>query len=221
MCPTGSDCAVPNLEGLMTPEDMLRAAKEGGSAERGALLDQYRNYLRLLARVHVGTKLQGKVDASDVVQDILLDAHQHFDHFNGTSERQLIQWLRTILAAHVANLMRHYFGTKGRDVRLERRLEFDLNRTSSVLEEDLAASVSTPSQGAVRREQQVLLADALEQLPADYRDVLILRHIEELSFADVAARMNRSLDSVEKLWVRGLAQLRHILDPRSDDQRSG
>ena len=199
----------------MTPEGMLRTAKEGGPAERGALLDQYRNYLRLLARVHVGPKLQGKVDASDVVQDTLLDAHEHFGRFSGTSERQLVHWLRTILAARVANLLRHYFGTKGRDIRLERRLELDLNRASSVLEADFADSVSTPSQGASRREQQVILADALEQLPADYRDVIVLRHLEDLPFSAVAARMNRSLDSVEKLWVRGLAQLRRILGPTS------
>jgi|SRR5581483_6348024 len=206
---------------MMSPERLLKSAKEGRLAERGALFDQYRNYLRFLARVHVGTRLQGKVDASDVVQDALLDAHQHFAQFAGTSERQLLHWLRSILASHVANLLRHYFGTKGRDVRLERRLELHLSRTSSTLGGDLADSVSTPSQGAVRREQEVLLADALERLPADYRDVIILRHLEELPFSAVAVRMNRSLDSVEKLWVRGLAQLRQLLGPGADDQRRG
>ena len=62
-----------------------------------------------------------------------------------------------------------------------------------------------------RREQAVLLADALNHLPADYREVLILRHLEGLTFPEVADRMGRSLDSVEKLWVRALPRLRRAL----------
>ena len=67
---------------------------------------------------------------------------------------------------------------------------------------------ASPSEQAVRREQSVFLADALERLPDDYREVLILRHLEELPFPVIADRMGRSLDSVKKLWARGLACLR-------------
>jgi RNA polymerase sigma-70 factor, ECF subfamily len=67
---------------------------------------------------------------------------------------------------------------------------------------------STPSQVAAKRESSLLLADALEALPDDYRQAIFLRHFEGLSFADVAASMARSVDSVEKLWVRALARLR-------------
>jgi RNA polymerase sigma-70 factor (ECF subfamily) len=67
----------------------------------------------------------------------------------------------------------------------------------------------------VRREQAVLLADALEGLPADYRDVVILRQLEDLSFSEVAVRMGRTEDSVKHLWVRALARMRHTIeDPR-------
>ena len=71
---------------------------------------------------------------------------------------------------------------------------------------------SSPSQGAIRREQAVLLADALAKLPEHYRDVLVFRHLEGLSFPEIAQRMGRSLDSVEKLWVRGLNRLRQVLE---------
>jgi RNA polymerase sigma-70 factor (ECF subfamily) len=64
---------------------------------------------------------------------------------------------------------------------------------------------------AVRREQAVRLADALDRLPANYRDVLVLRHLEGLTFPEVARRMGRSLGSVEKLWIRALAQLRRVV----------
>ena len=74
-----------------------------------------------------------------------------------------------------------------------------------------SAPISSPSQQASRREQVVLLADALALLPEDYREVIVLRHLEGLSFAEVGQRMGRSLDSVEKLWVRGLARLRQMM----------
>lgn len=204
----------------MTPEEMLQAAKTGGEAERGGLLDLYRNYLRLLARVQIGRRLQGKLDASDLVQDTLMEAHRNFPNFQGNDEPQFAYWLRQILAAKVANLVRHYFGTKGRDVRLEEELAADLNRSSQALGHDIAAAISSPSQMAARREQGILLADALEKLPADYREVLILRHIEGLTFPEVAGRMDRSQDSVEKLWVRALAQLRQRFGP-SDPGSTG
>jgi RNA polymerase sigma-70 factor (ECF subfamily) len=71
--------------------------------------------------------------------------------------------------------------------------------------------MSSPSERAVHRERAVLLADAIKSLPPDYAEVIILRHLEGLSPAQVAERMGRSLDSVRKLWVRGIARLREIL----------
>ena len=70
---------------------------------------------------------------------------------------------------------------------------------------------SSPSQQAARREQSVLLANALAKLPPDYRETLVLRHLQGLTFPEISRRMGRSQDSVEKLWVRGLARLRQIM----------
>jgi RNA polymerase sigma-70 factor, ECF subfamily len=187
---------------------MILDAKARGETALGPLLERYRNYLRLLARVEIGRRLQGKLDASDVVQETFLEAHRHFPGFHGSAEPQFAAWLRQILAAKVANLVRHYFGTQGRDVRLEQELAADLDRSSHMLGADLAASLASPSQNAMQREQAVLLADALARLPEDYREVLVLRHLQGLTFPDVARRMERSQDSVEKLWLRGLARLR-------------
>jgi RNA polymerase sigma-70 factor (ECF subfamily) len=123
----------------------------------------------------------------------------------------LISWLRQILAGLLANLVRRYFGTQRRDVRLERELADELDRSSRALGQSLAAPHSTPSQQAARREQTVLLADALDLLPEDYREVIILHHLEGLGFAEIADRMGRSIDSVKNLWARALAQLRRSL----------
>ena len=143
----------------------------------------------MLARVQIGQRLQGKVDASDLVQETFLDAHRNFAGFRGGSEAELIAWLRTILAAKLADLMRRYFATQGRDVRLEREIQDALDQSSVLLDRALAAPHSSPSQQAVRREQGVLLADALDQLPEAYREVLVLRHLEGLPFPEVARRM--------------------------------
>jgi RNA polymerase sigma-70 factor (ECF subfamily) len=193
------------------PEQLLREARAGDAATLGRLLETYRRYLALLARVQIGQRLQGKVDASDVVQDTFLEAHKNFATFRGGSEGEFLRWLRQILAANMADLLRRYLGTQGRDVRLEREIENAFDQSSVLLDRGLVAPQSSPSQQAVRREQAVLLADALAQLPDDYREALVLRHLEGLTFPAVAARMGRSLDSVEKLWMRGLARLRQIL----------
>jgi RNA polymerase sigma-70 factor, ECF subfamily len=194
-----------------TPDQLLLHARAGSAEHLGQLLELYRRYLRLLARVEIGQSLQAKVDASDLVQDTLLEAHRHFSTFQGISETQFLCWLRQIMAANLANLLRRYLGTQGRDVRLERELNIRLDQSSQLLDRGLADRGSSPSQQASRREQAVLLADALDQLPEDYREVLVLRHLEGLTFPEVAERMGRSLDSVEKLWVRGLAQLRQVV----------
>src|SRR5205807_8503145 len=102
-------------------------------------------------------------------------------------------------------------GTRGRDVRLEREIEDAFDHSSVVLERGLVAPQSSPSQQASRREQAVLLADALAQLPDDYREVIVLRHLEGQTFPQVARRMGRSLDSVNKLWMRALIKLRQLL----------
>src|SRR5262249_46334132 len=194
----------------MNAEQMILDARTGGEAAIGPLLELYRNYLRILARLEIGRRLQGKLDASDLVQETFMEAHRNFNRFQGADEPQLVRWLRQILAARVANLVRHYFGTQGRDVRLEQELALELDNSSRLLGEELAASLTSPSQQAVRREQAVLLAVSLERLPEDYREVIVLRHLEGLTFPEVARRMERTQDSVEKLWLRALARLRQV-----------
>lgn len=198
------------------PEQLLQQARAGETGALGSLLEMYSSYLLLLARVRIGQRLQGKVDAADVVQETFLEAHRNFLNFRGTSEGEFVAWLRQILAANLANLVRRFLGTQGRDVRLERQLAGELDQSSQALGQGLAALQSSPSQQAARREQAVLLADALGRLPENYRDVIILRHVEGLAFAEVARRMGKTVDSVEKLWVRSLARLRQLLGGADD-----
>jgi RNA polymerase sigma-70 factor (ECF subfamily) len=186
-------------------------ARTGQEQALGQLLELYRNYLRLLARLEIGRRLQGKVDDSDLVQDTFLQAHRHFTQFRGTTEAELVSWLRQILADVVGKLVRRFYGTQRRNVRLERELVAEIDQSSRALGEGLAARQSSPSQQAARREQSVLLADALQRLPETYREVIVLVHLEGLRFPEVARRMDRSVDSVKNLWARAVARLKRAL----------
>jgi RNA polymerase sigma-70 factor (ECF subfamily) len=191
-------------------QELLRLARRDPDGALGPLLQRFRHYLQLLARLEIGRRLQGKVDPSDVVQEVFLEAHRHFDRFRGREEGELACWLRQILAARLAKLVRRYLRTQGRDVRLERELAADIDRSSQMLDRGLVAPENSPSQQAARREQGLLLAESLARLPEHYREVLILRHLEELSFPEIAMRLGRTLDSVKNLWARALAQLREV-----------
>lgn len=193
--------------------DMLARARAGEPEVLGQLFERFRNYLCVLARVQIGRRLQRKVEEGDLVQETFLEAHRAFPRFRGTSEGELAYWLRQILAARLAMLVRHYFGTQQRDVNLERELTDALGQSSEQLGQAFVASGTSPSQGAARREEALRLADALAQLPPDYRQVITLRHLEGLTFPDVSKKMDRSVDAVEKLWARALVQLRKLLPP--------
>jgi RNA polymerase sigma-70 factor (ECF subfamily) len=192
-------------------EQLIGQARAGDGAALGQLFALYRRYLGLLARVQIGRRLQGKADPSDLVQETFLKAHRNFAQFRGSHEGELVAWLRQILATTLANLVRHFLGRQRRDARLEQELAADLDQSSRILDRGLVAREGSPSDLAARREQAVRLADALEMLPANYREVLVLRHLDGLTFPEAARQMGRSLGSVEKLWIRALAQLRRAL----------
>ncbi len=192
-------------------EQLLVLARAGDGSALGQLLELYRSYLGILARLQIGQRLQRKVDASDVVQETFLEAARDFPQFRGTTEAELVSWLRHILASNLADLVRRYSGTQRRDPRLERELAIELDQSSRLLDQGLTARHSSPSDQASRREQAVLLANALGRLPHDYHEVILLCHFQGLSFPDVARRMGRSLDSVKHLWARALVRLRRSL----------
>jgi RNA polymerase sigma-70 factor (ECF subfamily) len=192
-------------------EELLRRARVGDAEARGRLLEAYRSYLTVLARVQLGRHVQSKVDPSDVVQEAFLEAHRDFRQFQGQSGAELRAWLRRLLVRNLADQIRRY-RTQRRDLRLEQQLAAELDRSSEALERGLVAEDSSPSDRAARREEGLSLAGALERLPAHYRDILLLRHFQGLTFPEVARRLGKSVDSVKKMWLRSLAQLRRALE---------
>lgn len=198
------------------PEELLTKALAGDQSALGDLLEHYRQYLTVLARIHVNRQVQAKMGASDLVQEAFLNAHRSFGEFRGQTQSELVAWLRKVLAACVVDYVHRRYARRRRDVRLEERLEADLDKSAQHLRSAVAATHSSPSQIAVRREQVVEFANALERLPKSYRSVILLRHVDGLPFADIAKLMGRSVDSVQKLWIRGLDRLRRELGVAND-----
>jgi RNA polymerase sigma-70 factor (ECF subfamily) len=192
---------------------MITAAQqaEPGAVER--LIEAYRHYLRFVARTCLSSALAGKADASDVVQETLLKAHQNFRSFRGSSEGEFVAWLRQILAQNVAQLVRR-FRTAGRDAEREQSIDDLVSRSSNVLARIAAASGTSPSMAAEHRDTGIVLSEAMAELSDDQREIIFLRHVEELSWAEVAVRMNRSQDAARMLWARSLRKLRPLIEDK-------
>ncbi len=172
--------------------------------------EKYREYLRLLAAQQIIPQVRGKLDASDVVQESLLQAQQKRDQFRGETEAEWFCWLRTILRNQLALTLRQY-AQKCRDVNLEVSIAENLSQSSLKIEAWLAAPESLPSVKAERNEQLVLLADALVSLPVDQREAVELHHLHGMMLADVARVMKRTKPAVAGLIFRGVRALRFQL----------
>jgi RNA polymerase sigma-70 factor (ECF subfamily) len=196
---------VPTAAGF--PTALLAHARAGDPDALGEVLEGYREYLRLLARARVGRDLRVRLDPSDLVQETLLEAQRDFPQFLGDSEGELAVWLRRILARNLADQLKYHQSQK-RDIGREQPLDALIEQAH----EALAAPLSTPSKVASRREQAVVMANALAKLPEDYRKIITLRQVEGRSFDEIAARMRRSGGAVRMLWMRALERLGELME---------
>lgn len=204
----------------MTEKGRLDRAREGDEQALGELLLTVESYLKLLAKLQIGRHLQVKLDASDVVQETFLEAHRAIARFEGDTRDQFVAWLRAILASRISNNVRRYLGTQARDIRMEQQIQNDLDQSAMSLGGMFVDPGETPSQLVSQEEQSRLVVECLSKLSADYQNVLVLRHLEGKTFPEIATQMNRSVDSVEKLWVRGLSKLKkEFLIARDDESR--
>jgi RNA polymerase sigma-70 factor (ECF subfamily) len=187
--------------------ELLTQSRQGDAEAIDKLLDLYRNYLYLLARTQIDLRLARRLTPSDAVQETLLRAFKNFSRFRGGTEAELAAWLRRILARSLADATRQARSQK-RDVQREQHWQAGFEQSSQQLAQLAAGSQASPSEIVSRREQSVLLADALAGLPKDYREVIVLRHLERVEFAEIAVRMGRSAGAVRMLWARALERLR-------------
>jgi RNA polymerase sigma-70 factor (ECF subfamily) len=193
---------------------LFTAARAGSNSSLGRLLTLYTNYLKLLVSAQMDDRLRGRVSPSDIIQESFYEAHRDFPQFRGQSPGEFVVWLRRIVVNNILRVVEQHVLTEKRDVRREISMEEigrRLEQSTVRLETLLAIDGDSPSGCAVQRENEIRLADTLARLPDDYREVIVLRHIEGLPFDDVGKRMNRSTGAVRMLWLRALRLLRERL----------
>lgn len=174
-------------------------------------LFDYRGYLEFLARTHLSKRYNGKVDQSDIVQQTLLNAYSARAQCQGKAEPEILAWLRQILVHVIAHATRELH-TKKRDINRERSIAADLDASSMRLESLLADKEPSPSQALVRKDQLRTVAAAIEILPDDQRQVLILRYWEGKSMQEIAEILSKSKVAVAGLRHRAMKKLRRLLE---------
>ncbi|MEQ8212240.1 MAG: sigma-70 family RNA polymerase sigma factor [Lacipirellulaceae bacterium] len=196
-------------------DTLLARAKEGSGESLGRLLQLYRNYLRILVVAQLEAKLRSRVSPSDVVQETFFEAHRDFAKFRGETTPEFLGWLRRILVNNLHTVIEKHVLAGKRDVRREisvDRLGAALEKSTMRLEAILPDPGATPSVHMQRREMRSELADQLAALPEDYREVIVMRHLEGLPFEKIGQRMDRSAGAVRMLWLRAIKQLREKLN---------
>ena len=195
---------------------LLDDARAGDQAKREALFEACRSYLDVVARGQVRTWLRAKVDASDLVQQTMLEAHRDFERFQGRTTGEWFAWLRRILNHNAADFVRRYAGTEKRAVRREVALDAQREQSRLRAAVEPSAGDSTPSQQLARADLQLQVAEALKRSTPDHQEVIFLRNLERLPFDEVARRMGRSRPAVQMLWMRALKKLQAELGSAED-----
>ena len=200
---------------------LIDDARGGDQSSLGALLQIYRNYLSILAAAQFKQTLKPRVSPSDVVQETLLRAHHRFGQFRGATEPELVAWLRAILVNNLAKFVEQHVLAERRDVRREVSLEnigASLENSTVRIANLIPAKGKSPSMAFQQQEEAVELADQLAKLSDDYREVLVLRNLQELPFDEIARQMDRSVKATRMLWLRAIGKLRQLY--RTEEQQS-
>jgi RNA polymerase sigma-70 factor, ECF subfamily len=190
---------------------LIENARRGDAECRDRLFALCRSYLGFVARSQVETWLRRKVDASDLVQETMLEACRDFDRFGGHTEQEWLAWLRKILAHNAADFVRHYRGTAKRAAGREVAFRDPADSAAPGVPEP-AAMQPTPSQEFLQFDTELRVTAALADLPPDYQEVIMLRNLQRLPFNEVAERMERSRPAVQMLWMRAIRSLQAALE---------
>lgn len=187
--------------------ELLRTRGEEAVAE---LFDRYRDKLARMVRLRLDERIVRKVDCEDVLQDAFVESSRRVGDYLARPSVPFFIWLRQIAGQVLIDTHRRYLGAKMRDVRQEVTLSRagGEGASSTWLVSQLADSLTTPSQFAVREETVCELRDALDNLEPNDREVLVLRHLEELTNNEVAQILGIDKYAASKRYLRALERLR-------------
>ena len=193
-------------------ELLLALAAAGDEAAWGTLLNAHQERLARMVAFRMDPRLRGRIDAADVVQEAFVQASAHSEDYFRAPTVPLFLWLRGVVSNKLLEVHRHHLGTHMRDAKRERPLDARTsNDTSAALCAHLTAGLTHPSVAAVRDEVKARLAEALDEMDALDREVLALRHFEQLTNAEAAQVLGIQERAAAKRYLRALERLKKIL----------
>lgn len=201
------------VDEALNHEALLARAAAGDGAAWGALLMAHQERLVRMVAFRMDSRLSGRIDAADVVQDALVEASAYREAYFREPTVPPFIWLRGVVSNKLLELHRHHLGTHMRDAKREQTLEAPRawDDTTAALCAQLAGHLTSPSVAARRDEIKTRLADALDKMDATDREVLTLRHFEQLSNAEAAQVVGIQERAAAKRYLRALERLKKIL----------
>jgi RNA polymerase sigma-70 factor (ECF subfamily) len=193
-------------------EELIERANRGDSSARQQLLGRFRDRLCRMVALRLDRRLAARLDPSDVVQEALLDAAGQLSDYLRERPLPFYPWLRRFAWEHLVKLHQRHLAARKRSVTRERQQVLALPDDSALeLVQRLTAPGTSPSNHLLREEMRGRVRAALAQLPEDYREVLVLRYLEQLSVSDIAAVLGISQGAVKMRRTRALERLCGLL----------
>lgn len=197
-------------------DELLRQASQGDGGAMEGFLNRCRPRLRRMVAVRMDARLAARVDPSDVVQETLVEAARKLPDYIAQRRLPFYAWLRELACQHLVRLHRHHIRAERRSVTREEPVELRLSDESAVeLASQLAGSGSRPSGRIIRQEIKERVRTALERLAPNDREILILRHLEQLEIAEIAAILKISPQAAMMRRLRAFERLRRLLAAES------
>lgn len=193
-------------------EELLRKVRAGDKNSLGELFAVYRAQLKAMIDLRLDPRLNGRVSGSDILQETYIEALKRLEHFVEKPEMPFYLWLRLVAAQRLIDVHRQHLGAAMRDVHREVTMDGVPNASSCCLAARLAGKVDSPSQVAMRHETMAQLEQALQGMDPIDREILALRHFEELSNDEVASILNLKKAAASNRYVRALQRLKEILE---------
>lgn len=195
--------------------DLLQRSRNGDHAAFAELFELRRSQLAVEATRRIGGQMQRRLDASDVLQEVFLEADRRLGEL-AESDVPILAWLRVLLRQKVIDFQRKHLGASKRAMSKERSIEHRVADVDSIAEQ-LIASLTSPSMKAERNELQLRVKAVLDELSILDRQVLVLRHFESRSNCEVAEALGLSINAASNRYVRALKRFKSVLDAASQD----
>ena len=198
----------------MTQGDSAEPDSVFQAADLGELLATHRERLRRMICLRLDRRLNGRVDASDVIQDAYIDATRRFDEYQANPEVSPFVWLRFLACQKLAQLHRHHLGVQGRDARRDVSIDVAVppEASSAALAAQLVGRFSSPSSAANRAEQRQRIQTALNSMEPIDREIIALRHFEQLDNPETAEVLGIEKQAAYRRYIRAIRRLRDLLD---------